>query len=113
MNLKTILRIATNKDKFKAIENYSDFCLTYLEFIKTNLQAVIVSKNEQNYRFFQYKKAGTYNVTRPINSELMLSLESFDSKRKTFLELLNNIRGKSAKTRTNRVGLEANRHGFL
>ena len=102
MNLRTILRIATSKDKFTAIENYSDFCLTYLEFIKNNLQAVIVSRNENNYRFFQYKKNGTYNVTRPINSELMLPLESFNSKRKIFFELLNNIRDKFAKTRDNR-----------
>ena len=102
MNLKNILNIATNKDKFLAIENYSDFCLTYMEFIKSNLQAVIVSRNENNYRFFQYRKDGTYNVTRPINSELMLSLESFDSKRKMFFELLNNIHDKSVKTRANR-----------
>ncbi len=102
MKLKTILSTATNKDKFLTIKNYSDFCLIYLEFIKSNLQAVIVSRNENNYRFFQYKKDGTYNVTRPINSELMISLESFDSKRKMFFDLLNNIRDKSAKTRSNR-----------
>ena len=48
MNLKNIVTLATNKDKFKTIENYSDFCLTYLEFIQTNLQAVIISKNENS-----------------------------------------------------------------
>lgn len=102
MNLKKILSMATNKDKFLTIENYADFCLAYLEFIKSSLQAVIVSRNENNYRFFQYKKNGTFNVTRPINSDLMLSLESFDSKRKMFFELLNNIHDKSAKTKANR-----------
>ncbi len=101
MNLKNIVTIATSKDKFKTIVAYADFCLTYLEFIQTNLQAVIVSKNENNYRFFQYKKDGTYNVTRPINSNLMLSLESFDSKRKQFFEILKNIKDKSSKTKVN------------
>ena len=44
MNLKTIVSIATNKDRFTTIEAYSDFCLAYLEFIKTNLQrALLVS----------------------------------------------------------------------
>ena len=102
MNLKKILSIAQDKDHFLTLKNYSDFCLTYLEFIKNNLQAVIVSQNENHYQFFQYKKDGTYNVTRPINSEMMLSLESYDSKRKKFFELLNNIRDKSAKTKANR-----------
>lgn len=102
MNLKNIVDIATTKDKFKTIQAYSDFCLTYLEFIQTNLQAVIVSKNENNYRFFQYKKDGSYNVTRPINSNLMISLESFDSKRKLFFDILKNIKDKSSKTKSNR-----------
>lgn len=91
MNLKTIVSVATNKDRFQTIEAYSDFCLNYLEFIKTHLQAVIVSRNENHYRFFQYKEDGTYNVTRPINSNMMLSLESFDSKRKQFLTILKNL----------------------
>ena len=67
MKLKALVGIATNKDRFLSIANYSDFCSKYLEFIQSNLQAVIVSRNENNYRFFQYKKDGTYNVTRPIN----------------------------------------------
>ncbi len=102
MNLKTIVNTATNKEMFQSIANYTDFCLNYLEFIKTKLQAVIVSRNENNYRFFQYKKDGTYNVTRPVNSNLMLSLEQFDSNRDKFLSILKNIKSKSSKTKTNR-----------
>ena len=82
MNLKHIIVKATNKTNFTSIKNYSDFCMEYLEFIKNNLQAVIVSRNENNYCFFQYKEDGTYNVTRPINTNLMLSLEDFDKHRK-------------------------------
>jgi len=102
MNLKKIVGTATNKDKFQSIANYTDFCLNYLEFIKTKLQAVIISRNENNYRFFQYKKDGTYNVTRPINSNLMLSIETFDSNRNKFLTLLQNIKCKTSKTKANR-----------
>jgi len=102
MNLKTIVDMATNKDEFLSIADYSDFCLNYLEFIQTKLQAVIVSKNENNYRFFQYKEDGTYNVTRPINSNLMLSLEVFDSSKQNFSELLRNIKSSAAKTKKNR-----------
>ncbi len=102
MNLKTIINIALKKDQFQSIANYTDFCLKYLEFIKTKLQAVIVSRNENHYRFFQYKEDGTYNVTRPINNNLMLSLEDFDFSRNKFMDILNNIRSKESKSKANR-----------
>jgi len=102
MTLKKIINTATNKDKFQSISDYTDFCLEYLEFIKTNLQAVIVSRNENHYRFFQYKKDGTYNVTRPINSNLMFSYEDFEASRDKFTTVLENIRSKEAKQNVNR-----------
>lgn len=97
MNLRNMLETVTNKDNFQSISSYSDFCLNYLEFIKTNLQAVIVSRNENHYRFFQYQKDGTYNVTRPINSNLMLSYEQFEANRGNFSNLLRNIRDNQSK----------------
>ena len=103
MTLKKIVTTATDKDNFLSLADYTDFCLTYLEFIKTKLQAVIVSRNENNYQFFQYKKDGTFNVTRPVNSNLMLSLEDFDSNRNKFLSILKNIKSKSAKTKCSRT----------
>ena len=99
MNLKNIVNTATDKEKFQSITGYTDFCLNYLQFIKTNLQAVIVSRNENNYRFFQYREDGTYNVTRPINSNLMLSIEAFDSNRNKFLSILKNIKSEESKTK--------------
>jgi len=102
MKLKSILNIATDKHKFQSIADYAKFCLNYLEFIKTNLQAVIVSQNENHYRFFQYKKDGAYNVTRPINSNLMLSYENFESNQNKFIHLLLNIKSKESKLKANR-----------
>lgn len=102
MNLKSIVETAADKDRFRTIESYSDFCLRYLEFVKTGLQAVIVSLNENNYRFFQYKEDGNYNVMRPINSSLMLSLESFDSNVKRFFSITKNIRDGSFDTKSDR-----------
>lgn len=102
MKLKDIVKRATDKEKFLTISDYTDFCLMYLEFIKTELQAVIVSRNETHYRFFQYKQDGTYNVTRPINSNLMLSLEDFESCQKVFKNILGNIKSKEAKQEENR-----------
>lgn len=102
MTLDYLLDIVTDKSNFKTIGDYTIFCLRYLEFVKTGLQAVIVSRNENHYRFFQYKDDGTYNVTRPINSRLMLSLEDFELQKENFLELLHNVRDDKAKSVKNR-----------
>jgi len=92
MNLNELVAHALNKENFLTIEDYVEFPKHYLEFVKQNLQAVIVSKNENHYQFFQYKKDGTYNVTRPINSNLFYSLESFEVLSGKFIELIDNIR---------------------
>jgi hypothetical protein len=54
MNLSELVETASDKKRFLKISDYADFGLRYLEFITTNLQAVIVSRNEHHYRFFQY-----------------------------------------------------------
>jgi len=92
MNLKNIVDWALDKSQFKTVEDYSAFCRAYLDFIYNGLQAVIVSKNENNYQFFQYKKDGNFNVSRPINSKLFLSTESFDKDFSEFAKLLRNIK---------------------
>lgn len=74
----------------------------YLDFIRTKLQAVIVSRNENHYQFFQYPKEGTFNVTRPINSNLMLSIEQFEKKCGKFFEILANVNDEGIKTDENR-----------
>lgn len=102
MTLKRLISRAINKNKFQSISDYADFCFLYLEFIKTQLQAVIVSRNENHYNFFQYKKDGAYNVTRPINSNLMLSYEDFEARHKRFLKILKDIKSDESKKEANR-----------
>jgi hypothetical protein len=93
MNLRNLVVAACNKELFCTPGNYIHFALDYLEFIKTNLQAVIVSRNENNYQFFQYKQDGTYNVTRPINASLMYDYEEFQQASLIFLKVIREIRG--------------------
>lgn len=88
MTLDQILYKATNKSNFQSLEGYFDFCRFYLEYIQANLQAVIVSQNENHYQFFQYDEKGGFQITRPINSQLMLDVDSFESAAKIFLDLL-------------------------
>ena len=92
MKLSKLLEYARNKTNFTCVDDYSSFCEEYLSFIYSNLQAVIVSQNETQYRFFQYKKDGNYNVTRPINSDLFISVNDFSESKNTFTYAMKHIR---------------------
>lgn len=92
MKLKQLIEKAINKDNFKNIENYLSFCQFYLDFIKDGLQATIVSINEHNYVFYQYKEDANFAISRPINNDLMLNIDTFFNKKDLFIELLNNIK---------------------
>lgn len=92
MNLSALLNYATDKDKFQTIAQYVDFCHYYLKYIDTGLQARIVSKNESHYEFFQYRKEGGFNITRPINTNLMYDEAHFSYAIKQFEETLDRLR---------------------
>ncbi len=59
-----------DKSNFQTLEDFFNFSKEYLRFIETGLQAKIVSQNENHYIFFQYKKDGHFNISRPVNSNL-------------------------------------------
>jgi hypothetical protein len=60
-----------------------------LDFARpARLQAVIVAQNEQQYRFFQYKKDGHFNITRPLNSNLLYDADDFGLIENDFLSTL-------------------------
>jgi hypothetical protein len=92
MNIEELVGIATNKDHFLTLENYIAFCRRYLDFAASGLQAVIISQNEQNYCFFQYRREGHFNITRPINANLMYSAENSDVIGQQFLDVLANAK---------------------
>ena len=71
MTLKQLVNKAKDKSNFTDLKAYIAFCNEYLHFIEDNLQAVIVSQNENYYQFYQYNKSGGFQITRPINSNLM------------------------------------------
>ncbi len=75
MTLQELVRVASDKENFTELKHYVDFCRAWLDFIGTrgNLQAEIVSRNETQYRFLQFKRDGSFNVTRPLNYSLLYS----------------------------------------
>ena len=68
------------------------FCKEYLDYISDNLQAIIISQNENNYCFFQYDNAGYFQITRPINSNLMYDSKVFEKNSDKYLEILQSIK---------------------
>ncbi len=82
----------SEKQRFETIGDYVEFAKYYLEFIETELQAELVAKNENNYCFFQYRRDGEYNITRPVNSELFFKLAEYENIVPDFEEILTNIR---------------------
>jgi hypothetical protein len=92
MNLKQLVDKAKDKDNFADLKAYIKFCDEYLNYISDNLQAIIVSQNENHYQFYQYKKEGNFQITRPINSNLMYNAEDFAKTSKEFLRILRTIK---------------------
>jgi hypothetical protein len=73
MTLEKLVKWSCSKDKFTSLEEYIEFCLEFLAYASSNIQADIISKNEPHYHFLQFKEEGSYNVTRPLNYKLMYS----------------------------------------
>lgn len=92
MNIKPIIDKVKEKSNFNDIQGYIDFCSNFLKYTSDNLQAIIVSQTEHNYCFYQYNKAGNYQITRPINTNLMLKSDDFDAISKEFVSILRNIK---------------------
>lgn len=84
MNLSELVIYATDKERFQTVENYIDFCIRYLEYIENGLQARIVSQNENHYEFFQYRQEGNFNITRPLNSQLICNAATFLNAKQQF-----------------------------
>jgi hypothetical protein len=106
MTLSDLVDRAADKERFHTVGHYIDFCARYLEYVDTGLQARIVSQNETHYQFFQYRKEGHYNITRPLNSRLMYDAESFSGAARQFrgtVEQLRDVQWPSSDLRENLI----------
>ncbi|MHB8231536.1 MAG: hypothetical protein ACYDDB_01365 [bacterium] len=93
MSIAGLINLVTDKKQFTTIDDYISFCNSYLKYIKTGLEARIVSQNENNYRFLQYKSDANHNITRPLNSNLMyFDLELFMESVGKFKQVLKKLK---------------------
>ncbi len=103
MTLQDLVQVASNKENFTELKHYAEFCRAWLGFIGTpgNLQAEIVSRNEVHYRFLQFKGDGSFNVTRPLNYNLLYGRKQADAAMKKLFGVLAAVR--KSDTAENRV----------
>ena len=92
MKLKQLLNKTKDKSNFLDIKGYIKFCQVYLDFVSDSMQAIIISQNENHYCFYQYKKKGHFQITRPINSNLMYEGKEFPNASKEILQILKSIK---------------------
>jgi len=107
MTLNDLRLFALNKSNFSTLDTYINFTKEYLEFISNtnNIQATIISQNENHYKFLQYKDDGTFNITRPLNSNIYYSLADFETNSQLLIQLLGNIRADQFNTIQYRTAL--------
>lgn len=102
MKLPALIAHAKDKTRFTTLEAYIEFASRFLDFIPGKLQADIISKNEPDYHFWQFKEDGHLNFSRPINSRLMFTAEQRDLFSAQFLSIVKNIRDAKQQTAANR-----------
>lgn len=93
MKIRQLAAQAIDKTNFATLPGFLEFCQRCLDFVATpgNLQAVIVSQNENQYQFWQYGRMGNYQITRPINSQLMYQADTFERVRLNFIPKLQTL----------------------
>lgn len=92
MNLLDIVKFTVNKENFSELNFYIEFTKIFLDIIPEHLQAVIVSQNENHYRFFQFDENGFFNISRPINSNLFYNFDEINKIIVEFPKILTSIR---------------------
>jgi hypothetical protein len=93
MTLDDLVRQASNKENFKELRHYVEFCELFLDFIRTPgaIQAEIVSRNETHYRFIQFKNA-EFSISRPLNSKLLYTGRAVKANLVKFLKVLDSLK---------------------
>jgi len=92
MTIKQLVEKAINKDNFKDLKGFIKFSQEYLAYVNDDLQATIVSQNENHYQFYQYNRSGNFQITRPINSDLMYDAKTFAKSSKEYIKILKNMK---------------------
>jgi hypothetical protein len=97
---------AVDKPRFGSVDDYIAFGRAFLDFrAGGNFQAELIARNDHKYQFLQYRDDAGYQLTRPINAELMYSANAFDDAVALFRDALDSILNGSETTTAGREAL--------
>lgn len=102
MTISELANIAKDKTQFSDLKAFINFCTNYLKFVSDNLQAVIISQNENHYCFFQYDKSAEYQISRPINTNLMYKANDFERISSEYLKILKTLKKSKSSAKLSR-----------
>ncbi|EMH4931759.1 TPA: hypothetical protein L3H01_004261 [Serratia marcescens] len=105
MNINALIEHTIDKDNFLSVQSFLEYTIRFLEYIDSNLQARIISQNENHYEFLQYREDGSFNISRPINSRLMYNAEEFSFVMNTFPTILQKIQDRELPSDAHRTEL--------
>ncbi len=93
MSLGNLVKTASNKENFTELQHYVDFCREFLDFVASPgaIQAEIVSRNENHYRFIQFKNA-EFSISRPLNSRLLYTSKGAKTQLAKFLKIITDVK---------------------
>jgi hypothetical protein len=93
MTLDDLVLTASRKENFTQLQDYLAFCREFLDFIERPgaIQAEIVSRNENHYRFIQFKNAD-FTVSRPSNSKLLYKSKDAKVCLSQFIKVITNLK---------------------
>lgn len=94
MTLYDFMAKVDKDSELRELSDFIRFARDYLDFvglgndIHPNIQADIISIKEKNYHFIQYKDDGHNCITRPINTDVFLSLGEFAHASDEFVRII-------------------------
>lgn len=92
MSTEALREWATDKTRFLSIAHYVDFGKRFLEYrAQSGFQAELVARNNPKYRFFQFKSDADFQLTRPVNTELLYGPDDFEAAVDLFYGVLDRV----------------------
>ena len=82
-----------DKSAFSRLADYAVLCRAFLSLLRRQQPTRIISPSHSNYIFFQYDRAHSHRITRPLNTHLFIeSAADFDQAFARLVAFLDDLR---------------------
>ncbi|MCW5932757.1 MAG: hypothetical protein KIT45_00465 [Fimbriimonadia bacterium] len=93
-----------DKTAFRSLNDYADLCQTFLDFVNETKLTRVVSPSHNHYIFYQYDDTYNYQITRPLNTHLLIeAVDDFSKSFTRFISFLADLKKHKAQLVDNKV----------